>query len=126
MKAISENGGLVIAQDPDETSYDGMPRNAILTGSVNQVLPVGKMPNALGKYRPRLTAKTPLRGLVSQDNARDRLPEIINLLLTKTAHNLTLYKQGTLRLRIERRMGLAAIELRDMNRYLKLLHSDSR
>jgi two-component system CheB/CheR fusion protein len=126
LKAIRENGGLVIAQDPDEASYDGMPRNAILTGSVNQVLPVGKMPNALGKYRPRLTEKTPLRGLVSQDNARDRLPEIINLLLTKTAHNFTLYKQGTLRRRIERRMGLAAIELRDMNRYLKLLHSDSR
>jgi two-component system CheB/CheR fusion protein len=126
LKAIRENGGLVIAQDPDEASYDGMPRNAILTGSVNQVLPVGKMPNALGKYRPQSTAKTPLRGLVSQDNARDRLPEIINLLLTKTAHNFTLYKQGTLRRRIERRMGLAAIELRDMNRYLKLLHSDSR
>ena len=54
------------------------------------------------------------------------MPEIINLLLAKTAHNFTLYKQGTLRRRIERRMGLAAIELHDMNRYLKLLHSDPR
>ena len=126
MKAIRESGGLVIAQDPDEASYDGMPRNAILTGSVDQVLRVEKMPNALGKYRPPLTVKRPRNGLGSQDDARDRLPEIINLLLAKTAHNFTLYKQGTLRRRIERRMGLAAIELHDMNRYLKLLHSDPR
>lgn len=126
LKAIREKGGLVIAQDPDEASYDGMPRNAILTGSVDKVLPVGKMPDALGKYRPQLAVKRPPSGLASQDDARDRLPEIINLLLTKTAHNFTLYKQGTLRRRIERRMGLAAIELHDMNRYLKLLHSDPR
>jgi two-component system, chemotaxis family, CheB/CheR fusion protein len=126
LKAIRENGGLVIAQDPDEASYDGMPRNAILTGFVDRVLPVGKMPNALGNYRPHLTVKRARHGLGSQDDARDRLPEIINLLLSKTAHNFTLYKQGTLRRRIERRMGLAAIELHDMNRYLTFLHSDPR
>jgi two-component system, chemotaxis family, CheB/CheR fusion protein len=126
LKAVRENGGLVIAQDPDEASYDGMPRNAILTGSVDQVLPVGKMPSALGKYRPQLTVKRPQRGLGSQDDTHDRLPEIINLLLSKTAHNFTLYKQGTLRRRIERRMGLATIEVHDMNRYLKLLHSNPR
>jgi two-component system CheB/CheR fusion protein len=126
LKAIREKGGLVIAQDPDEASYDGMPRNAILTGSVDQVLPVGKMPDALGKYHPQLAVKRPPSGLGSQDDARDRLPEIIDPLLTKTAHNFTLYKQGTLRRRIERRMGLAAIEVHDMNRYLKLLHSDPR
>ena len=103
-----------------------MPRNAILTGSVDRVLPVGKMPDALAKYRPQLTVKRPRRGLGSQDDAHDRLPEIINLLLPKTAHNFTLYKQSTLRRRIERRMRLATIEVHDMNRYLKLLHSDPR
>jgi two-component system CheB/CheR fusion protein len=126
LKAIREKGGLVIAQDPDEASYDGMPRNAILTGSVDQVLPVGKMPDELGKYQPRLAVKRPQGGLGSQDDAQDRLPEIIHLLLTKTAHNFTLYKQGTLRRRIERRMGLAAVEVHDMNRYLELLQSDPR
>jgi two-component system CheB/CheR fusion protein len=124
LKAVREKGGLVVAQDPEEASYEGMPRNAILTGSVDQVLPVGKMPDALGKYSPRSAAKRPRDRLDSQDEARDRLPEIINLLLTNTDHNFTLYKQGTLRRRIERRMGLATIETHDMNRYLKLLHSD--
>ena len=126
LKAVRENGGLVIAQDPDEASHDGMPRNAILTGSVDQVLPVEKMPDALEQFRPQLAAKRPPGSLGSQDGAQDRLPEIIDLLLSKTAHNFTLYKQGTLRRRIERRMGLAEIELRAMNRYLKLLQSDPR
>jgi two-component system CheB/CheR fusion protein len=123
LKGVRENGGLVIAQDPDEASYDGMPRNAILTGLVDQVLPITKMPGVLARYRPRLAVKRPQGGLISQNGAQDRLPEIIDLLLAKTAHNFTLYKHGTLRRRIERRMGLAAIEIHDMNRYLKLLHS---
>ena len=124
LKSIRKNGGLVIAQDPDEASHDGMPRNAILTGLVELVLPVAKIPDALGKDRPRSMVKRPQHGLSSQDDAHDRLPEIINLLLAKTTHNFTLYKQGTLRRRIERRMGLATIEAHDMDRYLKLLHSD--
>ena len=33
LKAVKEHGGLVIAQDPDEAGYDGMPRNAIMTGA---------------------------------------------------------------------------------------------
>jgi two-component system CheB/CheR fusion protein len=126
LNAISESGGLVIVQDPDEASHDGMPRNAILTGLVDLVLPVAKIPGALGKDRPRLAAKRRRDGLGSQEDAHDRLPEIINLLLAKTAHNFTLYKQGTLRRRIERRMGLATIEIHDMNRYLRLLHSDPK
>ena len=124
LKAVRENGGLVIAQDPDEASHDGMPRNAILTGLVDSVLPVAKIPGALGKDRAQLVAKRRQDSLGSQEDVHDRLPEIINLLLAKTTHNFTLYKQGTLRRRIERRMGLATIEVHDMGRYLQLLDSD--
>ncbi len=124
LKAIKHNGGLVIAQDPSEASYDGMPRSAIQTGAVDQVLPVAEIPAALAKHRSR--PLIPEASLAPVDQTQDRLPEIIELLLTKTAHNFTLYKQGTLRRRIERRMGLAAIEIHDINRYLKLLHSDPR
>lgn len=126
LKAIRENGGLVIAQDPDEASHDGMPQNAIHTGLVDFVLPVVNIPGVLRRHRPRLVGTRPHGDMDPRDAASDRLPEIINLLLTETAHNFTLYKQGTLRRRIERRMGLAAIEAHDMNRYLELLHSDPR
>ena len=47
----------------------------------------------------------------SQNTERDWLPEIIDLLRTNTAHDFTLYKQGTLRRRTERRMAMAAIEV---------------
>ena len=44
-----------------------------------------------------------------QKRAQDWLPEIIDLLRTKTPHDFSLYKEGTLRRRVERRMALAAI-----------------
>ncbi len=31
LKAVKEKGRLVIAQDPDEAEYDGMPRSAIMS-----------------------------------------------------------------------------------------------
>ena len=53
LKAVKEKGGLVIAQDPDEAEYDGMPRSAIMTGAVDLVLPVAKIPEILAKYGRR-------------------------------------------------------------------------
>ncbi len=124
LKAIKEHQGLVIAQDPEEAAFDGMPRSAIMTGAVDLVLPVEKIPEALVKYGRRIA----LMGVRSvsrpEGGAQDWLPEIITLLLAKTAHDFTLYKQGTLRRRIERRMALAAIRTDDMYRYLDMVRND--
>jgi two-component system CheB/CheR fusion protein len=123
LKAVKENGGLVIAQNPDEAGYDGMPRSAIMTGAVDLVLPVAKIPDALVKYDRRMALTRTQGGSTRRDKAQDWLPEIIELLRTKTAHDFTLYKPGTLRRRIERRMAMAAIETDD--RYLEILRSDT-
>ena len=121
LRASRKNGGLVIAQDPDEAGYDGMPRSAIMTGAVDFVLPVAKMPEALIKFNRRLALRPAPRACGRRRmTQQDWLPEIIELLRTKTAHDFTLYKQGTLRRRIERRMAMAAIETDDMDRYLGL------
>ncbi len=125
LKAVKEKGGLVIAQDPDEAGYEGMPRSAIMTGAVDLVLPVAKIPGALVKYDRRIAFTRTQNSLRPQDTARDWLPEIIDLLRTKTAHDFALYKQGTLRRRIERRMAMAAIGTDDMDRYLEILRSDT-
>src|SRR4051794_2154552 len=50
LKAVKESGGLIIAQDPDEAGYDGMPRSAITTGLVDLVLAAAKIPEAIVKY----------------------------------------------------------------------------
>jgi two-component system, chemotaxis family, CheB/CheR fusion protein len=124
LKAIKEKGGLVIAQDPDEAAFDGMPRSAILTGAVDLVLALASIPNALLKFHRRMTltrsAATPNKGGISPD----WLPEIVDLLRKKKAHDFTLYKEGTLRRRIERRMAMASIETDDIERYLEALRGD--
>jgi two-component system CheB/CheR fusion protein len=125
LKAVHEKGGLVIAQDPNEAAYDGMPSNAIMTGVVDLVLPVAKIPDALIKYDRRMGFAGMPDKLLPPDRARDWLPEFIDLLRTKTAHDFTLYKPGTLHRRIERRMAMVAIEPDGMERYLDLLRRDA-
>src|ERR1700719_3383109 len=124
LKAVKEKGGLVIAQDPNEAEYDGMPRSAILTGAVDLVLPVAKLPEALAKYGRQLVLNGERRkGLAPDDHPPDRLAEIVDLLRTRTAHDFSLYKPGTLSRRIERRMPLAGAN--DSGGYLDMLRRDS-
>src|SRR5271167_5126217 len=96
LKAIKEKGGLVIAQDPDEAEFDGMPRSAIMTGAVDLVLPVEKIPEIIAKYGRQLVLNGGRKGRVPNDHPPDRLAYIIILLRTKTAHDFALYKPGTL------------------------------
>ena len=124
LKVVKERSGLVIAQDPDEAGYDGMPRSAIMTGAVDLVLPVAKIAEALAKFSRRTTLTRTRSDLRPKGSIHDWLPEILGLLRTKAAHDFTLYKEGTLERRIERRMAVAAIEAGDMDRYLELLRSD--
>jgi len=119
LMAVKETGGLVIAQEPGEAAYDGMPRSAIKTGAVDLVLPTAKIPEALVEYSQRQAQG----GSPPQASAKLPLPEIIELLRTKTAHDFRLYKQGTLQRRVERRMALAGIARDHMDRYIQILRS---
>jgi two-component system CheB/CheR fusion protein len=47
MGRIKECGGITLAQTPDDAEYDEMPANALATGLVDIVLPVGDMPQKL-------------------------------------------------------------------------------
>ncbi len=124
LKAVKDKGGFVIVQEPAEAEYDGMPRNAILTGAVDSVLTVEKIPQALSDYNKKLNLGLDGDGAGTLDEFQDRLAEIIELLRTKTAHDFRLYKAGTLQRRIERRMAMSGIEIDLMDRYLALLRSD--
>ncbi len=126
LKAVKEKGGLVIAQDPDEATFDGMPRSAILTGAVDLVLPLTSIPDALIKFHRRMALTRAAATPEERNTAPDWLPKIIDLLRKKTAHDFRLYKEGTLRRRIERRMAMASIETDDMERYLDILRGDEK
>jgi two-component system, chemotaxis family, CheB/CheR fusion protein len=124
LKSIKDRHGLIIAQDPAEAAHDGMPRSAILTGGVDLVLPVAEIPEALAKHLQKMPPKRAREAPQPLEASRDWLPEVIQLLRTYTAHDFTLYKPGTLQRRIERRMALALIDIRDIDRYLAILRSD--
>ena len=124
LKTIHDGGGFVIAQDPDEAGHDGMPRSAIGTGAVDLVLAVADIPAALSGYRRRLELTPIQNDPIVEASTQDRLPEIIELLRTKTAQDFKLYKPGTLGRRIERRMAMVGIKRGDFARYLGHLRGD--
>ncbi|MBR0671584.1 chemotaxis protein CheB [Neoroseomonas soli] len=114
-RAVKDKGGLVIAQDPAEAAFDGMPCAAMATGAVDLVLPVAEIPSIIlrpGDRTPPSAAD------------KDCLPDIIALLAAETGQDFALYKPGTLRRRIERRMTMAGMERRALDRYLDLLRRD--
>jgi two-component system, chemotaxis family, CheB/CheR fusion protein len=120
LRAVKAKGGCVIAQDPREAGYAGMPSSAIATGMVDHVLTVNRIPQALANSDAPWT-----RGHAEPAAAaRNHLPEIIELLRTKTAHDFTLYKPGTLERRIVQRMLMATIRADDTERYLEILRTD--
>lgn len=125
LKAVKASRGLVIAQDPDEASYDGMPRSAIQTGAVDLVLPVAKIFQALVEYRQKAASTRVHADAAPQSDAVDHLSAIIDLLRSKTAHDFTLYKPGTLQRRITQRMSRAGIAPHDTDRYLDILRRDA-
>ena len=125
LKAVKEKHGLVIVQEPDEAGYDGMPRNAIMTGAVDLVLPIAEIPAALVKYDQRMALSGKQNNSRPQDAPEDWLAGIVDLLRTKTTHDFRLYKPGTLRRRIERRMAMVAIKSDETDRYREMLGSDA-
>ena len=61
VRAIKGEGGMVMAQNPESTEYDGMPRSAIATGLVDYVLPPAEMPAQLIAYVAHAFGKGPAR-----------------------------------------------------------------
>ena len=123
--ALKAAGGCVIAQEPSEAEYGGMPQSAISTGAVALVLPLAKIPEALAKCARNIAAAAAHQGVSPRHGAPEQLAAIIDLIRAKTAHDFTLYKPGTLQRRIERRMAIAGVEAADMKRYLELLRRDT-
>ena len=122
IQAIKAHGGLTLAQDPTEAAHDGMPRSAIATGAVDQVLPVAEMPPFLQRYtrHPYLNGET--GSVPNAEPVSDDLNTILALLQTRLRLDFRPYKPATLVRRIERRMGLNQSER--LSDYIKRLRED--
>lgn len=121
VRAVKGEGGMVMAQTPETTEYDGMPRSAIATGMVDFVLPPHEMPAKLLAYvaqafGPSLPATTQ-----AASEPGDPLEKIFFLIRSRTGHDFSQYKRNTIRRRVERRMAVHQIpRLEEYVRYLTL------
>jgi len=123
LKSVKEEGGITLAQEPDEAEYDSMPRNAIGTGMVDFVLPVAEMPQKLVSLsRNAGMIKLPHADelhLPTDTDPRRRadsaLQEVLSMLRARTGHDFAQYKRATVLRRIERRLQVN--QLRDLPTY---------
>ncbi len=126
LMAIKEHGGYVIAQEPEDAGYDGMPSSAIATGAVDAVLPVAKIPAALTERAGKPDSAGPEPDAAPRELPNEDFERIIDLVRSKARHDFRHYKHGTLQRRIERRMAMAGFGSEDTSRYLALLQSDAK
>ena len=120
LRAIKGEGGMAMAQTPESTEYDGMPRSAISTGLVDYVLPPGEMGAQLIAYAKHLFSRKPRQISPTTPQSPDLLKKVHILLRAKTGHDFSFYKQNTIMRRIERRMAVNQVErLEDYLRHLQ-------
>lgn len=105
IRAIKEQLGAVLVQEPISAKYDGMPTSAVATGLADYVVPVEDMPAILVSYVQH-ASRTSLRPPAKSAKAQSSLQRILGLLRSITGHDFSLYKKGTLYRRIERRVSI--------------------
>jgi two-component system CheB/CheR fusion protein len=109
VRAIKDGGGMVMAQSPATTEFDGMPRSAIATGLVDCELPPEQMPAKLMAYAAQAFGRTWQSAEAPAPRSEGVLNKIFVLLRAQTGHDFTHYKPSTVQRRIERRMAVHEI-----------------
>jgi len=109
LRAVKENAGVVLVQEPASARFDSMPRSAIDAGLADLVAPAEELPVKIIDYlrHARVLTRTE-RPLEEKDQSA--LEKVLILLWAKTGHDFSLYKKTTIYRRIERRMGIHQID----------------
>ncbi len=120
VRAIKGEGGMAMAQSPNTTEYDGMPKSAIATGLIDYELPPAEMAVQLMAYTAHTftgPARRPPPAPTDDENTRQT---IFNVLRKETGHDFSQYKPSTINRRLERRLAVHQIEtMADYVKYLQ-------
>ena len=116
LRAIKDESGMTMAQEPKSAKYQGMPHSAISARVVDVVQPAAQMWGSLRSYSHSLR-KPPSRLPEREDS--QTLQKIFILLRDRTGNDFSLYKENTTMRRLKRRMHLHQIE--NLKRYLRFL-----
>ena len=119
IKAIKDEGGIVIAQTVDSAEFSAMPQNAINTGLTDFQLASSEMSSHLIDFARH--AMSIIRDEFNETTPSDEhvMKAIFVLLRAQTTHDFSNYKSTTTHRRIKRRMGLHLID--HLPSYFKLL-----
>ncbi len=119
VRAIKENGGMVMVQEGSSAKFDGMPRAAISTGVADFILRPEDMVDQLMGY---VEHRNLTGGKLSDRLLKDEhgMTKIFSELRARTKVDFTYYKQSTISRRIERRMTVNQIDkLEEYVRYIQ-------
>ncbi len=113
MKIIKREGGITIAQDPDEAEHSSMPKSAIQSGAVDKVLPVEEIVKELLRYRDTLNdvqVSEKAGELLDTGEAKKILSEIFKKIRNRNQQDFSNYRQSTVLRRIDRRMRVSRVK----------------
>lgn len=125
LKAIKNAGGLTFAQDEETAKFFGMPKAAIDLDAVDRVLPPAEIAREImglvehPYFSREATSKAPDLGPESDHDSHIR--KVLIELKVRTGVDFTLYKRGTIRRRLARRLAVNGIS--GLSEYLTLLKS---
>ncbi|MDI6745609.1 MAG: chemotaxis protein CheB [Rhodocyclaceae bacterium] len=108
LRAIKEEGGLTLVQEPASAQADSMPRSAIEAGLADIVALPDAMPGRIAdtlRHPSHVLSNDPL----APADVLNALDKIIILLRERSGNDFSLYKANTLHRRIERRMAVHQI-----------------
>lgn len=128
IQEITEQGGIILAQEPISAEFDGMPRSAIATGMVDIVLPPAELAEATYELltSPTRWAEVHESDDIDPDQSSSELiqiRQIIDILEQHFSINFTQYKLSTITRRIQRRCLISGYQ--NLENYIgRLKHSD--
>ncbi|TWH50813.1 chemotaxis protein CheB [Dulcicalothrix desertica] len=123
LRAINEAGGFAMAQDPATAEFDGMPRTAIATGVVDQVLSAPALA-AFVYQLIRSFVEIPVSSRSQlQPFESHKLQLVANILAKYEQTDFSHYKTSTLTRRIHRRCLISGCN--NLEEYISLLEVSS-
>lgn len=125
VRAVSQAGGLVIAQDPDSSQFDGMPRSAIATGLISYSGAPEELARIVVQHVARQTAvpETDSDQIATEIATGGALATVSSILSEDSNTDFSSYRPSTMSRRISRR--IAARGYRDIEEYIDLLQQSS-
>lgn len=110
VRAVKDQGGMVMVQSAASAEFDGMPRSAINTGVADFIAAPGELPELLRQFVRHPLAGLQDRAMWNPDTHQSDLQRVFNILRERTGVDFTGYKANTIHRRIARRMLVQQIE----------------